>query len=281
MPVQPIVSVRPEVRAVASEEEQLRLERFKKYHPPTYSGLATEDAHGFLEKCHSILRTMGIVETSGVSFITFQILGAAYQWWEAYKEGSPANAASLTWAQLSEMFLRDFVPQTLRDAWSTEFEQLRQGTMTVSEYAISFKELSRHAPTLVSTVRERVCRFIEGLNYVIRFNIDQELEADTPYQQVVEIVRRSEGMRSHEREDREAKGPRDYGGYNGARAPTATYYGRGYVSRPVHLALPASTGAPATPRSQVAHFAQLLSSVHPARGAFSGQSSRPGQGQFQ
>ncbi|XP_070032662.1 uncharacterized protein [Nicotiana tomentosiformis] len=56
---------------------------------------------------------------------------------------------------------------SLHDAWCTKFEKLRQGAMTVSEYAVMFSELSRHAPTLVSKVRERVSRFIEGLNHAL------------------------------------------------------------------------------------------------------------------
>ncbi|XP_070039320.1 uncharacterized protein [Nicotiana tomentosiformis] len=166
---------------------------------------------------------MGIVEMSGVAFTTFQMSGEAYLWWRVYEEGSQADVASLTWTQFSEIFLREFVPQTLRDAWHMEFEQLRQGNMIVLEYAVQFSDLSRHTPALVSIVRERVHRFFEGLNYGIRFSIARELEMDTPYQQVVEIARRFDGMWGREREDREAKRPQ------------------------------ASSGAPATSRSQVAH----------------------------
>ncbi|XP_070057157.1 uncharacterized protein [Nicotiana tomentosiformis] len=124
------------VRAATSEKEQHRLERFKKYHPPTFSGLASEDVHRFLEECHCILRTMDIVEMSGVAFTTFQLKKAAYQWWRAYKVGNPSEAASLTWDQFLEIFLREFVPQTLRDTWRVEFEELHRSTMTVSEYAV-------------------------------------------------------------------------------------------------------------------------------------------------
>ncbi|XP_070034644.1 uncharacterized protein [Nicotiana tomentosiformis] len=105
------------------------------------------------------------------------------------------------------MFLTEFVPQTLRDAWHTEFEQLRQRTMLVTEYAIRFSELSRHASALVSTVREGVCRFIEGLSYALRFSKARELETDTPFQK---ISRRMEGMQGQEMEHREAKKPRDF-----------------------------------------------------------------------
>nr|XP_016439407.1 PREDICTED: uncharacterized protein LOC107765294 [Nicotiana tabacum] len=110
---------------------------------------------------------MGIVETSGVTFTTFQMSGEDYKWWKACEEGSPTDAAPLTWALFSEMFMRKFVPQTLRDEFHTEFEQLRQGAISVSKYAIRFSELSRHAPALVATVRDRVRRFIERLNYAL------------------------------------------------------------------------------------------------------------------
>ncbi|XP_070032853.1 uncharacterized protein [Nicotiana tomentosiformis] len=134
------------------------------YHSPTFTGLSLEDTKGFCEECHRILRTMGIVESSGVVFTMFQLKGAAYQWWRAYELGSTTEAAALIWDQFSEMFMREFVPHSLSDAWRAEFEQLRQGALTVSEYAVRFSDLSRNAPALVSTVRERVRQFIEGLN---------------------------------------------------------------------------------------------------------------------
>ncbi|XP_070034555.1 uncharacterized protein [Nicotiana tomentosiformis] len=198
---------------------------------------------------------MGIVEMSSVVFTTFQLKGAAYQWWRAYEVCSPAKAASLIWDRFSEFFLREFVPQTLRDSWRMEFELLLQA--------------------LVATVRERVCRFIERLNQSIRYNMVKELESDPLYQQVVEIARRLEGMRDRDRDDREAKRSRGIGGFSGGHAAASSYYSRGYMSRPVHSVLLASSGAPVVPRSQVAHFPQPISSVPPARGAFNSHSARP------
>ncbi|XP_070054134.1 uncharacterized protein [Nicotiana tomentosiformis] len=124
---------------------------------------------------------MGIVETSGVSFSAFHLRGAAYQWWRAYELSSPDEAASLTWTQFSEMFLHEYIPQGLIDAWRAELEQLRQGSMTVSEYTVCFSGLARHAPALVATVKERVCRFIEGLHPSIRTSMARELEMDITY----------------------------------------------------------------------------------------------------
>lgn len=109
VPIQPVNPIRPEVRPEASEKEKKRLERFKKYDTPTFSGTTTEDAQGFLENCHRILRTMGIVEVSGVTFTTFQLSGAAYRWWQIYEEDIPTDATPPTWAQFSEMFVKEFV----------------------------------------------------------------------------------------------------------------------------------------------------------------------------
>ncbi|XP_070056800.1 uncharacterized protein [Nicotiana tomentosiformis] len=136
---------------------------------------------------------MGIVEVSGVVFTTFQLSGSVCRWWKIFEEGRPADATPPTWAQFAEMFLKEFVPETLRDAWRTEFERLHEGTMTVSEYAIRFSELARHAPILVPTIRERVHRFIKGLGYDIKICMDRELQTDTPFQQVVDIARKIEG----------------------------------------------------------------------------------------
>lgn len=50
--------------------------------------------------------------------------------------------------------------------------------MTVSEYDAYFTSLARHAPALVSTVRERVSRFIEGLIPSIWSSMARKLEMD-------------------------------------------------------------------------------------------------------
>ncbi|XP_070042810.1 uncharacterized protein [Nicotiana tomentosiformis] len=138
---------------------------------------------------------MGVVELSGVDLTTFQLTGMTYRWWQTYDASRSAGATPLTWSQFSDLFLREFILQTGRDELCSEFEQLRQCGMTMSEYAMRFTELSRHATTLVSTDRERVRRFIEGLTYNLRFGMAHELETETPFHQVVEIARRLECIR--------------------------------------------------------------------------------------
>ncbi|XP_070047181.1 uncharacterized protein [Nicotiana tomentosiformis] len=203
---------------------------------------------------------MCIVETSGVSFTSFQLRGAAYQWWCAYELSSLDEAASLTWTQFSDMFLHEYVPQSFRDSWHVEFEQLRQGAMTGSEYAVHFSELDRHASPLVATVRDRVRRFIEGLHPSIRTSMARELEMDITYQQAVSLAKRVEGMFSREREEREAKRSRETDHYSGSCAPAARH-GRGFVNRPIHSAPPAASGVPAPPSPHEPYYAPPVSSM--------------------
>ncbi|XP_070025848.1 uncharacterized protein [Nicotiana sylvestris] len=259
--------VQPEDGSAALEDEQRRLERFKKYDPPIFSGLALDDALGFLKECHRIIRTMAS--------------GTAYKWWRTYEIDSPNEAASLTWTHFLDMFMREFVPQSLKDAWRAEFEHFCQGVMTVSKYAIRYTRLDRHAPALVAIVRERVRRFIEGLTPPIRSSMARELEMDISYQQVVSITRRIEVMLTREREEREAKRSRESVHYSGAHTPVVGRYGRGYMGRPVHSPPPTASSALAPPRAQEPYYAPSVSSAPPTRGAFRGQSRRVGPSQSQ
>ncbi|XP_023773747.1 uncharacterized protein LOC111922420, partial [Cyanistes caeruleus] len=104
-PAQPVAPVQEYVVPVMPDDEQRRLERFGRLQPPSFSGAEGEDAQGFLDKCQRMLRTAGILESSGVAFTTFQFTGAAFNWWEAYERRRPVDAAPLTWQQFSTLFL--------------------------------------------------------------------------------------------------------------------------------------------------------------------------------
>ena len=72
-------------------------------------------------------------------------------------------------------FLREFrdkyMPEVYRDEEQREFLTLRQRTMTVAEYEVCFTQLSNYAPMMVSTERDKCCRFEEGLHYEIQSRI--------------------------------------------------------------------------------------------------------------
>ncbi|XP_070047525.1 uncharacterized protein [Nicotiana tomentosiformis] len=174
-----------------------------------------------------------------------------YQWWQAYELGSPAESASLTWVQFSEIFLREFVPQSFRDAWCVEFEQLLQGTMSVLEYAVRFNDLARHAPHLVAAV-VGIARRGEGI-------WGQEREDMRGHE--------IEYMRDQEREDREARRHRRPERFTGPYFGGKVRHGRGFVGQPVQFALQAShniLGAHGSQSTRTTQFPQ----PHQQKGCF-------------
>ncbi|XP_070045720.1 uncharacterized protein [Nicotiana tomentosiformis] len=148
-----------------ADDEQQSLERFERLRPPPFSGTKSEDAQDFLDRCQQMLRTTGILETSRVSFTTFQFLGVVLRWWETYEKCMPIGAAPLTWHQLFVGFLEKFILQSRGEELRRQFEQLRQGDLSVMWYEMRFSKLARHAIWLVPTDRERIRRFIDGLTY--------------------------------------------------------------------------------------------------------------------
>ncbi|XP_070040925.1 uncharacterized protein [Nicotiana tomentosiformis] len=110
-----------------------------------------------------MLQITGILETSGVSFTTFQFSGASFRWREDYERSMSIGAAPLTSQEFSILFLEKIVPQSRREELRRQFEQLRKDGMSVTEYKMRLSELAYHAVWLVPTDRERIMRFIDGL----------------------------------------------------------------------------------------------------------------------
>ncbi|XP_070036823.1 uncharacterized protein [Nicotiana tomentosiformis] len=136
-----------------ADDEQRRLERFGRLRPPSFSGAESEDAQVFLDNCQRMLRTTGILETSGVSFTTFQFSRAAFRWWEACERRKPVGAVPLTWQEFSILFLEKFVLQSRREELCRQFEQLRQDGISVTQYEMRYSELAHHAVWLVPADR--------------------------------------------------------------------------------------------------------------------------------
>ncbi|XP_070041525.1 uncharacterized protein [Nicotiana tomentosiformis] len=153
-----------------ADDEHMRLERFRRLQPLSFSSVESEDAQGFLDKCQRILHTTGILETSGVSFTNFQFTGAAFRWWEAYERHEAVGATPLTWQEFSVLFL----------------------------YEMRLSELARHAVWLVPTDRDRIKRFIDGLPYHLRLVMTRERVSGATFDEVVDISRKIEMVHSKE-----------------------------------------------------------------------------------
>ncbi|XP_070039407.1 uncharacterized protein [Nicotiana tomentosiformis] len=109
--------------------------------------------------------------------------------------------------------------------------------MTVTQYEMRFADLARHVIWLVPTEREKIRRFIDGLNYGLHYSLAREAETNARFDQVVEIFRRLEKVRRLDRERREAKRPCGSGGFSSASYGGQYHYSKG---RPFSPTLAAS-----------------------------------------
>ncbi|XP_070036766.1 uncharacterized protein [Nicotiana tomentosiformis] len=263
LPAQQVAATGAEVGPPMSDEEQKRLERFGRLKPPEFSGEELENAQDFLDRCQQILRTAGISETSGVAFTTFQLTGEAYRWWQFYELSGLVRARSLSWHEFSILFFEKFVPQTRMEELRRDFEQLRQGDMTMTQYEMRFIYLACHDIWLVPTKRGWIRRFIDGLNYGPRYSLAREAETDVRFDQVVEISRRLEFVRRLEHEEREGKRTRSFGGFSGTSSVAQSHHSRGrpywpaQMARPVYRAALASHGSYSA-RPHQSSFSALL-----------------------
>jgi hypothetical protein len=89
--------------------------------------------------------------------------GPAANWWDAYVEAHE-EPKSISWQEFKNSFRSHHVPLGVMKLKKKEFEDLKQGSMTVSEYATRFTQLSHYAPNKVDTNEKKQDWFLNGLN---------------------------------------------------------------------------------------------------------------------
>ncbi|XP_070016981.1 uncharacterized protein [Nicotiana sylvestris] len=134
---------------------------------------------------------MGIVETNGVNFVVFQMIGSAKRWWNDFVLTRPVGLPALTWDHFSQLFLEMFLLITQTEDYRRRFKHLQQGSMTFTQYETRFADLARHA-LLYSPSRERVKRFIEGLAQPIILQMAKETGSEISFQDAANVARRVE-----------------------------------------------------------------------------------------
>ncbi|XP_070039574.1 uncharacterized protein [Nicotiana tomentosiformis] len=136
--------------------------------------------------------------------------------------------------------------------------------MVVTLYEMRFAKLARHASWLVPTERERIKRFIDGLNYGLRFSMAREVMTGVRFVQVVDIARRLELVLSQEGEEREAKRPQGSSGFSSASSGGQPHHNRGRPYRAAKIARPVHRGASASNGSYIDHLGHSSFSALPA-----------------
>ncbi|XP_028075690.1 uncharacterized protein LOC114277928 [Camellia sinensis] len=98
--------------------------------------------------------------TQKVLLATYTLKDEAWRWWLLVRN----NNGDMTWAHFNEIFYNKYFPQCFRDRKMLEFQELKQGRMSVAEYEAKFIELARFVAHMVDTNYKKARKFEEGLD---------------------------------------------------------------------------------------------------------------------
>jgi hypothetical protein len=129
------------------------------------------DADDWLKTIEKKLQVVQCNNREKVLFASHQLEGPAADWWDAYIEAHE-EPESINWQEFKNSFCSHHVPLGVMKLKKKEFEDLKQGSMSVSENVTHFTQLSRYAPDNVDTNEKKQDWFLNGLNDGIAYALE-------------------------------------------------------------------------------------------------------------
>ncbi|XP_028087931.1 uncharacterized protein LOC114288612 [Camellia sinensis] len=124
--------------------------------PPEFlGGIEPLKVEAWILETEKIFEVFPCTEAHKVLLATFTLKEEARRWWMLVRDEN----GDLTWDQFKEIFYEKYFLQCIWDRNVSEFEQLKQGDMTVAEYETKFTELARYAPCMVDTDYKKARKF--------------------------------------------------------------------------------------------------------------------------
>ncbi|KAK2375585.1 cleavage and polyadenylation specificity factor subunit [Trifolium repens] len=147
-------------------EDELRLERFLKNNPQAFNGGHNPDgAQKWLESMEKIFGAMRCSETQKVTLGTYMLQEDANYWWKNASQRLGYGNVVITWEIFKREFLVKYFPADMRNRKVVEFMELKQGNLSVAEYAAKFEDLCRYSPhyNTVEAEVDKCVKFESGL----------------------------------------------------------------------------------------------------------------------
>ncbi|XP_028078868.1 uncharacterized protein LOC114280697 [Camellia sinensis] len=129
--------------------------------PPEFlGGMEPLKAEAWVLETEKIFEVFPCTEAQKVLLATFTLKEKARRWWMLVRNDNEG----MTWDRFKEIFFKKYFPQCIRDRKVSEFEQLKQGNMTVAEYEAKFTKLAQYAPHMIDTDYKKARKFEGGLD---------------------------------------------------------------------------------------------------------------------
>jgi hypothetical protein len=129
------------------------------------------DADDWLKTIEKKLHVVQCNNRKKVLFASHQLEGLATDWWDAYVKAHE-EPESINWQEFKNSFCSHHVPLGVMKLKKKEFEDLKQGSMSVSEYVTRFTQLSCYAPDNVDANEKKQDWFLNGLNDGLAYTLE-------------------------------------------------------------------------------------------------------------
>lgn len=141
------------------------LERFLKFRPLEFYGDVEQEIKAglFLEQLNDIYDTLKYEDALRVTFAAFRLRGMAMDWWLRASEARTLKNQPWTCNDFQEEFKKEYIPRWVREQREDEFQQLRQGNLTVAQYTAKFNRLAKYCLRLIDTDENKTRQFVKGL----------------------------------------------------------------------------------------------------------------------
>ncbi|GJS46089.1 putative receptor protein kinase ZmPK1 [Tanacetum coccineum] len=137
---------------------------------PTFSGsLNIEDFLDWVSETEKYFELMDIPEDSQVKYVAYKLRGAASSWWDNLQTGRRRQRKQpiRTWRKMKRVMFARFLPVDYEQTLYSLYQNCRQYSRTVSEYAEEFMRLASRNQ-LSESDAQQVARFNNGLRYDIQ-----------------------------------------------------------------------------------------------------------------
>ncbi|WMV51096.1 hypothetical protein MTR67_044481, partial [Solanum verrucosum] len=135
--------------------------------PMFYGSKVEEYRLVFIDEIYKVLMIVCVTPVEMAELDAYQIKGVAQVWFNQWKEERAVDAGPLDWKKFKGAFLDRFFPLEIRDEKVLEFINLRQGNMSVKEYALKFTKFCKYVLFIVADLRARMSKFVSGASEMI------------------------------------------------------------------------------------------------------------------
>ncbi|XP_070034820.1 uncharacterized protein [Nicotiana tomentosiformis] len=194
MPVPPPVPASNSGVSDPGDSTSSRVNRFLQLDPPVFTDTnPEEDPQDFIDEMHKNLRAMRATEIEAVELASYRLKEVTYSLFELWEESREEGSPSARWGEFADSFIDYFLPAETKAARDAEFENLRQGSLSVRDYPMRFAYLSKYAIYMLPTMEARVRRFVQGLSpFVINEVATSALNSDMNYGKMVAFAQATE-----------------------------------------------------------------------------------------